>query len=191
MSNLDKEALKKSRAIIGFNYCEQIYTIEKELREEYFTKANFFEIRHKERLKRIARIPDDFEQYVKIEIENVLTKSPLGQALDYSQKLLLNMRIILEGGSLEVDNNAAERAIKPFIIGRKNWLFANSEKGANSSAIIYSIIETAKSHGLSVEKYLVYLMDVLSNENTLKEGDLLESMPWSKSLAEDLKVQTK
>lgn len=83
------------------------------------------------------------------------------------------------------------RAIKSFVIGRKNWLCANTGKGANSSDIIYSVIETAKSHGLSVEKYLVYLMDVLSNENTLREEDLLEPMPWSKYLPEYLKVQTK
>ena len=53
------------------------------------------------------------------------------------------MNYVLEDGELEIDNNSAERAIKPFVIGRKNWLFSNTAKGANSSAIIYSIIETA------------------------------------------------
>lgn len=69
------------------------------------------------------------------------------------------MKTILKDGVLEVDNNEVERAIKSFVIGRKNWLFANTEMSANSSAIIYSIIETVKSHGLSI-------MDILSNENT-------------------------
>lgn len=187
VSNLDKEALKKSRAIIGFNYCEQIYAIEKDLREKYEKREDFFDIRYKERLEKTASILDAFENYVKVEIENALPKSPLGQALDYTQKLLPRMKAILEDGSLEVDNNAAERAIKPFVIGRKNWLFANTGRGAKSSATIYSIIETAKSHGLSVEKYLVYLMDALSNKTT----EIENVMPWSKLLPEDLKIQSK
>lgn len=191
VSNLDKEALKKSRAIIGFSYCEKIYSIEKELREEHGKNDDFFEIRYKERLKRTAALLDEFEHYAKVEIENALPKSPLGQALDYTQKLLPKMKTILQDGSLEVDNNAAERAIKPFVIGRKNWLFANTGRGAKSSATIYSIIETAKSYGLSVERYLVYLMNVLSDETTHREDILLEAMPWSKSLPEDLKIQTK
>lgn len=69
-------------------------------------------------------------------------------------------------GSLEIDNNAAERAIKPFVIGRKNFLFANTAKGAISSANIYSIVETAKANNLVVERYLVYLIDNLSKINT-------------------------
>lgn len=60
---------------------------------------------------------------------------------------------MLLDGSLEVDNNAAERAIKPFVIGRKNFLLANTAKGATSSANIYSIVETAKANKLVVERY--------------------------------------
>lgn len=187
VSILDKEALKNSRAIIGFNLCEKIYSLEKELRKNHGEKADFFEIRYKERLKYLAPILDEFEKYVATEIEDALPKSPLGKALDYSKKLLPKMKTILEDGSLEVDNNAAERAIKTFVIGRKNWLFANTGKGAQASATIYSIIETAKSYGLSVEKYLVYLMNGLSNETTSIE----DIIPWSKSLPEDLKVQSK
>lgn len=187
VSNLDKEALKKSRSIIGFSYCEQIYAIEKELREQYEKRDDFFEIRYKERLEKTSPIFNAFESYVKVEIEKALPKSSLGQALDYTQKLLHRKKAILEEVSLEVDNNAAERAIKPFVIGRKNWIFANTGRGAKSSAIIYSIIETLKSYGLSVEKYLVYLMDVLSNGITSIE----DAMPWSKHLPEYLKIQSK
>ena len=69
------------------------------------------------------------------------------------------MKNILEDVSLEIDNNAAEHAIKPFVIGRKNWLFANTAKGARASATIYSIIETAKANKLKIEMYLCYLFD--------------------------------
>ena len=66
-------------------------------------------------------------------------KSSLGKALEYAKELLPNMYFILEDGHLEIDNNAAERAIKPFVIGRKNWLFCKNQKGAHASATIYSI----------------------------------------------------
>ncbi len=84
------------------------------------------------------------------------------------------MKTFFTDGSLDIDNNAAERAVKLFVIGRKNWLFSNTPKGARSSAIIYSVVETAKANGLAVEKYLIYLFDVLSktenfNTTTVKK----------------------
>ena len=87
---------------------------------------------------------------------------------------------------LEVDNNLAERAVKPFVIGRKNWLFSNTPKGARSSAIIYSIVETAKANGLVVERYLAYLFDKLSELENRNLEDLKKFMPWSPDLPDNL-----
>lgn len=84
---------------------------------------------------------------------------------------------------------ASERAIKIFVQGRRNWLFCNTSKGASSSATIYSVVETAKSNGLVVEKYLTYLMDVICNLEIKDETTLLQHMPWSQNLPEDLKLQ--
>ena len=96
------------------------------------------------------------------------------------------MNTYLTNGCLEIDNNAAERAVKPFVIGRKNWLFSNTPKGARSSAIIYSIVETAKANGLIVEKYLTYLFDEVSKLE-IKDMDILKKfMPWSTELPENL-----
>lgn len=167
--NLNEEALKKSRAIIGFNFCEQLYKIEKNLREEYSAKENFYEKRKEIRNKEAKVVLEEFEKYVKVELENALPKSPLGKALEYTQKLLPKMKLILEDGSLEIDTNAAERAIKPFVIGRKNWLFSNTPKGAKSSATLYSIIETAKANNLIVEKYLIHLMNSLSEVDIITD----------------------
>ncbi|ETJ35544.1 ISPsy5, transposase, partial [human gut metagenome] len=75
-----------------------------------------------------------------------------------------------------------ERAVKLFVIGRKNWLFSNTPKGARSSAIIYSIVETAKANGLAVEKYLIYLFDVLSKTENRDMDFLKDYMPWSSEL---------
>ena len=100
------------------------------------------------------------------------------------------MKNILEDGSLEIDNNAAERAIKPFVIGRKNWLFANTAKGARASATIYSIIETAKANNLKIERYLSYLFDNLSNNEVREKDSLLELMPWSDKIPEELRLKS-
>ncbi|MDK0653944.1 transposase [Clostridium perfringens] len=92
------------------------------------------------------------------------------------------MKLILEDGSLEIDNNAAERAIMPFVIGHKNLLFSNTPKVAISSATLYSIIETAKANNLIVEKYLIHLMNRLSEVNIIIDELLEELMPWNDNL---------
>ena len=189
--DLDEEALKKSRAIIGFNYCEKLYKTEKDLRESYSKDDDYYEKRYKIRLEKSAPLLDEFQEYVEREIKDALPKSPLGKALDYTRKLMPDMKTLLENGSLEIDNNGSERAIKPFVIGRKNWLFSNTAKGANSSALLYSIIETAKANGLVVEKYLVYLFDILANAEVKEKEVLKDYMPWSKDLPDALSVKTR
>ena len=138
--------------------------------------------------QKTAPLLDEFQEYVEREIKDALPKSPLGKALDYTNKVLPGMKTLLLDGSLEIDNNGAERAIKPFVIGRKNWLFSNTSKGAKSSATIYSIIETAKANGLIVEKYLVYLFDKISEINIDNKEILLDIMPWSKKLPPELRA---
>ncbi|OOM06320.1 IS66 family transposase [Clostridium saccharobutylicum] len=190
ISSLSPEALKQSHALEGFNYCEQLYEIEKELREQYIGSDDYYADRHTMRLKRSAPILKKFQEYVDNEIVNALPKSPLGKALSYAQKLLPYMRTFLTNGCLEIDNNPAERAIKPFVIGRKNWMFSKTTKGAKSSALLYSVIETAKANGLAVEKYLVYLFETLANSE-IKERDILEKcMPWSENIPDELRLRT-
>lgn len=189
--DLDEEALKNSRAIIGFNYCEEIYKLEKELRESYSNDENYYDVRFEIRSKQLKPIIDKFIDYVEIEIQNALPRSPLGKALEYAKKHLPGLKNVLLDGSLEVDNNAAERAIKPFVIGRKNFLFANTAKGAISSANIYSIVETAKANKLVVERYLVYLFDNLSKIDLSDCESLERIMPWSEMIPENMKIRDK
>jgi transposase len=85
----------------------------------------------------------------------------------------------------------SERSIKPFVIGRKNWLFSNTPRGARSSATIYSIVETAKENGLNPSPYLIYLFETLPNID-IKDKDLLdELMPWSSTLPNRCKAHKK
>lgn len=187
--DLDEEALKNSRAIIGFNYCEQIYKLEKELRESFSSKDDYYDIRFKIRAEKLAPIIDNFIDYVEREIKDALPRSPLGKALDYAKKHLPGLKNVLLDGSLEVDNNAAERAIKPFVIGRKNFLFANTAKGATASGNIYSIVETAKANKLVVERYLVYLFDNLSKIDIEVSESLENLMPWSDKIPENMHIR--
>jgi transposase len=187
--DLDEEALKGSRGVIGFNYCEQIYKLEKELREAYSSDEDYCNIRFKIRAEKLAPIIENFIDYVEIEIKDALPRSPLGKALDYAKKHLPGLKNVLLDGSLEVDNNAAERAIKPFVIGRKNFLFANTAKGATASSNIYSIVETAKANKLVVERYLVYLFDNLSKIDIESSESLENLMPWSNTIPENMKIK--
>lgn len=78
---------------------------------------------------------------------SMVPKSKLGQAVTYSLNQWEKLNAFLLDGRLEIDNNRIERAIKPFVMGRKNWLFANTPRGAKASAVIYSVMETAKANG--------------------------------------------
>lgn len=189
--DLDQEALKNSRAIIGFNYCSQIYKLEKELRETYSSDTNYYDIRFKIRAEKLAPIIDNFMEYVEREIKDALPRSPLGKALEYAKKHLPGLKNVLLDGCLEIDNNAAERSIKSFVIARKNFLFANTSKGATSSSNIFSIVETAKANNLVIEKYLVYLFDNLSKID-ISDSEALENlMPWSDKIPENMKIKDK
>ena len=86
-------------------------------------------------------------------------KSVLGKALHYLREQWPYLVRYLEDGRLEFSNNRAERSIKPFVMGRKNWLFSNTPAGAQSSAVIYSLIETAKENDLDPYRYLVWLLN--------------------------------
>lgn len=90
----------------------------------------------------------------------------------------------LENPKLELSNNAAERAVKPFVISRKNFLFCNTPNGANSSAVIFSIIETAKENGLKPFEYLEFLF-----ENIRLGNDVAELVPWSEKVPEKIHIK--
>jgi len=83
----------------------------------------------------------------------------------------------IDDGNYPIDNNAAENAIRPFVIGRKNWLFANTPKGAHASANLYSIIEIAKAHDINPQEYLSYIFKKLPLVETVEDYEKL--LPWN------------
>ena len=109
-------------------------------------------------------------------------KSALGKALHYLREQWPYLVRYLEDGRLEISNNRAERSIKPFVMGRKNWLFANTPAGARASAVIYSLMETAKETGLDPYKYLLW---ALREAPKLFETD----REWAKKLTPEHCIQ--
>ena len=98
------------------------------------------------------------------------------------------MNTFLLDGRLPIDNNAAERSIKPFVICRKNFLFYNTPTGAKASAITFSIVETAKENGLKPFDYIEYLLSELPNTDL---ANLDPFMPWSEDLPERCRTPKK
>jgi len=124
----------------------------------------------------------------KDQLTKVLPKSAFGQAINYCLNQWDKLVAFLQDGRLEIDNNRSERSIKPFVIGRKNWLFSNTPKGAKASAIIYSIVETAKENGLNPFMYLVYVFEKLPNIDTQNPIALDQLLPWSNTVKLNCRV---
>ena len=119
--------------------------------------------------------------------KEALPKSAL--AVNYSLNQEEKLEKYLKDGRLEISNNAGERAIRPFVIGRGNWLFCNTPKGATASAMLYSIIETAKENRLNLFNYIQYLLEKLPNVDVYDKQELDKLMPWSTELPTTCKSQ--
>lgn len=164
---------KGSQAEQALAYINKLFSIERELAE---CSA---EERLKGREEKSREVVEAFKVWLDGIKEKVLPKSLLGVAVTYCLRQWSKLIRYLEDGRLEISNNRAERSIKPFVIGRKNWLFANTPKGARASAIIYSVIETAKENGVNPYEYLKMLLEKLPNLPTLDGEHLEPLLPWN------------
>lgn len=109
----------------------------------------------------------------------------------YSQNQRLQLSAFLEHGEIPISNNLAENAIRPFVVGRKNWLFCDSVKGAESSAIVYSLVETAKANGLEQYKYLLYVLTHMPYLGKTPSHERLEElMPWNALIQKECRKPT-
>lgn len=115
-----------------------------------------------------------FKAWLDKSAPHVLPESLLGKALNYALNQWERAIRYVDDGRLDIDNNRSERAIKPFVIGRRNWMFSKTANGANASATLYSIVETAKANGLIPYDYLMHMMDKIVNGETDPE----QLLPW-------------
>ncbi|NMP21579.1 IS66 family transposase [Sulfobacillus harzensis] len=170
-----------STARTGLDFCNRLYAVEHDLRE------SSPEDRFRARRARSAPILSAFHTWLQSEQPQVLPQSAVGKAVTYCLNQWAQLAGYLLDGRLEIDNNRSERAIKPFVIGRSNWLFSNTPRGAKASALVYSIIETAKENGLNPQAYLQYLFEELPNRDLKDAATWTALLPWSSQLPEDLK----
>jgi transposase len=152
LNALNKDARKGSLAATGESYCSRLFQL-----EEAFADLTPEE-RYTKRLEQEKPVLDALFSWANATSGKVAPKSALGKALHYLLGQWPYLIRVLEDGRLELSNNRAERSIKPFVMGRKNWLFANTPAGAQSSAVIYSLIETAKDTSLDPYRYLLWVL---------------------------------
>ena len=144
-----------------------------------------------ERQKQSKPLLDAFFEWLHSLEGSVDRSSKIGDAILYTINQEQYLRRYLEDGHLSIDNNAAERAIKNFAVGRRNWLFSKSIKGAEASATVYSITETAILNGLKPYDYMNYILEQMKDLNPFpSKEDLLPLLPWSESIPESCRTKS-
>ena len=174
LKSLPKEIREKHPAHKGLDYCNRLFALE----EDYAKAGISFQDRYEQRRRRSRPIAEEFFTWARMEQErNPVPKTMYGAALGYAQNQENWLMNIFLDGRLELSNNRAERAVRPFAVGRKNWLFSNTPKGADASAAVYSIVETAKANGLRPFLYLKLLLERLSCGMSIET-----CLPWHPSV---------
>ena len=158
---------KKGVAAHVVNLIAQLSIIEEKIKT--FDMTTKYEIRQTES----KIIVDELYKYLIENQPNIPPKSLLGQAVNYTFNQWPKLLTFLDDGRLDISNNLSERGIKPFVIGRKGWLFADSVAGAHAAANIFSLIETCKYHKIEPYDYLRYVLDVISQCNTIEDYEKL------------------
>lgn len=147
----------------------KLYLLERELKDKNASPEAIFKSREQEStpiLTEIKKLLDDAQF-------KVPPKSPLGTAVFYAINHWKALNIYLQDGRLEIDNNKAERSIKPFVIGRKNWLFHGNDVGAHAGSILFSLIETCKHHKIEVFSWLKYVLANIHQADTVEQLEKL------------------
>ncbi|QNU68927.1 IS66 family transposase [Ruminiclostridium herbifermentans] len=186
LKSLPKEAADKNCvAKEGLKFFEELYKIEKVLHNVSP------EERYEKRLEKSKPILDKFYEWLKYQRPRVTPKSTIGQAINYCINHMDNLAGYLKDGRLYIDNNNSERSMKSFAVLRKNFLFCNTQNGATASAVIFSIIETAKENNLKPFEYLKYLLEALPNIDTNSLDEIDRLLPWSEHIPEGCKLNKK
>ena len=172
---MPKEATKEnSLAAKGLDYCSRLFELEREY--EDLPDAE------RQRQRQLRSLPIAEEYYAWLE---TLFKpsGKLKDAVTYAVNQRKYLCAFLEHGEIEISNNQVENAIRPIVVGRKNWLFSDTPDGAQASATVYTLMETAKANGLNPEKYISHLLTVLperfAHDPKAQIDDLL---PWAHGL---------
>lgn len=170
----DTKQREETPAVKGITFCNKLFKIESTLQKLSC------EERQAKRLELEMPVLEAFWSWVDKAKEQLPPKSAICEALNYAHNHKEELMNYLQDGNCSISNNLAENSIRPFTIGRKNWLFSGSPKGAAASATVYSLIETAKANGLNPYRYLLFLLENLPGQPFRQYPKLLEDyLPWN------------
>ena len=173
----DSQTIKDTVAYKALQIIQTIYRYENSYKDLDPEK------RFEERKRSAAPLVDALFAYLKSSKESVAPKSRTGKAIAYCLNQEEYLRVFLEDGHIPIDNNAAERAIRTFCLGKKNWYTIDTIRGAQSSAVVYSIAETARANNLRPYEYFKYLLEVIPKHGEFEDPAYLDDLlPWSDSL---------
>ncbi|MBD5804461.1 Transposase IS66 family protein [Azoarcus sp. Aa7] len=162
---------KRGRAHEALALIGHLYAVEKACRE--LSDAD----RLAQRQTRSRAVIDELRRWLDQVLPTVPPSSVLGGALGYLHRQWPRLIRYLERGDLPIDNNPAENAIRPFVVGRKAWLFSDTQAGARASALIYSLVETAKANGMEPYLWLRHVLRALPTATTVEHFEAL--LPWN------------
>lgn len=167
-NNISK--VKEGLAVTALNYISKLYKIENRIKElEPIAKRAI-------RKREATSILKNYEKWLQRQSKRVLPKSPLGHAIDYTLKNWIALTRYLGSGILDIDNNKAERLMRPITVGRANWTFAGNDRGGRAAAIVYSLIETCKLNKINPYDYL---RDILTRLPNTLNRDIKSLLPYS------------
>ena len=173
-----------------------LYLIMNQIRAIYREEGKLSDLSSEDRLTQrqlvVKPLVDAFFAYLKQISSKTPQNGKVKDAFTYALNQERYLRVFLEDGDVPIDNNASERAIRGFCIGKKNWEMIDTINGATSSAIIYSIAETAKANNLKPYDYFEYLLTEISKHEDDTNTDFLEALlPWSETLPEHIRKPVK
>jgi transposase len=163
---------KSGKVDWALNHIQKLYRIETQIKDKTIDER--YRIRQEESLPLLAQ----FKTWLIKSEQQVITQNDLSDAIQYCLNQWEKLVRYTLDGRLSIDNNRAERAIKPFVVGRKAWMFSQTAKGAQSSAVLYSIVESAKANGLTPYDYITHLLEQFSQP----EPDIEQLLPWNVNL---------
>lgn len=156
---------------------QKAYAVEREIKEQNFSEDEIIVIRE----RKSASILAELKQWLDDHLYTVTPQSPLGKAIGYMHSRWENLTRYLNHGFLQIDNNLVENAIRPTVLGRKNFMFSGSHEAAQRSAMFYSFIGSCKMNGINPEEWLADVLDKIKDTKTSQLHTLLPNN-WSKGL---------
>lgn len=166
-------------SVQGMLYINQLFHLEDVIRSKYSS----FDAIKKARLEKEKPVVEGFLSW--LDQQNPTRGSRMDKAVTYIQNRRSYLSTYLEDGHCSFSNNLSENAIRPFTVGRKNWLFCDTPNGAQASAVVYTMAEMVKANGVNVYHYLTYLLEKLPDDR-MSDDDLEFLVPWNETVKAEI-----